>query len=140
MDENPYRPPQSAAQTPIVQPGVVVRCRFPLDITADRTVDIDVRTADEFEHRVPEAAQTCGYTIVAQRKHQWTLRRGSLWHALYTFDIRKLPTTTTIDLISPGRIHIHLRCQSSLTISTPGDRKRFECELDDLERELLGSG
>ena len=139
MSENPYQAPQFAAETPPVARGVVFQSRFPLDVIANRTVEIDVG-AIELEHRVRRAAETCGYTIVAQRERQWTFRRGSLWHALYTFSVHKLPTTTTIALISPTQIHIQMHCQSSLTFSTPGDEKRFERELDHLETELVRGG
>jgi hypothetical protein len=139
MSDNPYQPPQCATKVLTGRPGVVIQRRFPLEVIANRTVLIDV-DANEFTHQVCRAAETCGYAIVAQRDRQWTLRRGSLWHALYTFDVRKLPTTTTVALTTLGKMEIRLHCQSALTFSTPGDEERFERELDSLEAELLRGG
>ena len=139
MADNPYRPPQSEPEHSLVPAGVIVRHRLPLDITADRTVDIDVAT-DVLEQRVQQAAQSCGYTIADRHGQQWTLKRGSVWHAIYTFGVRRLPTTATIEMKSPTRLHIHLHCHSALTISTPGDAKRLSHELDDLERAICLAG
>jgi hypothetical protein len=85
-------------------------------------------------------AVVCGYTIETPSENKWTLCRGSLWHAVFTFDVRKLPTTVTIEVISPTRLHIDLLCHSALTISTPGDPKRISRELDELERQLVHGG
>ena len=140
MSVNPYEAPIHAANALTATPGVVIQRRFPLEVIANRTVQTDI-DQNQFEVQVRQAAESCGYAIVDQRDQQWTLRRGSLWHALYTFDIRKLPTTTTITW-TPGKMAIRLHCHSSLTFvtSTEGDSKRFECELAALATELLRGG
>jgi hypothetical protein len=137
MADNPYHPPQYEAHSGLGPLDVVVRSRFPLDITANRVVDIDT---EALGRRVQLAAQSCGYTIETPSENKWTLCRGSLWHAVFTFDVRKLPTTVTIEVISPTRLHIDLLCHSALTISTPGDPKRISRELDELERQLVHGG
>lgn len=134
MAENPYSPPQHPTHSELGLPGVVVRGRFPLDIIAHRAVAIDTEGLD---HRIRWAAQSCGFRIETQTAERWTLRRGSLWHAVYTFGVRKLPASVTIVVISPTRLHIEMLCTSPLTISTPGDEKRISRELDELEERLV---
>ena len=119
--------------------GVVVRSRFPLDIIAERSLNIDV-AKDILEQRVQQAAQFGGFGIAKSYEQRWTLQRGSLWHASYSCDVRKLPTTVIIEMASPNQLHILLHCQSPLSISTPGDKKRFSHELDDLETQLVHGG
>lgn len=133
MDDNPYQSPQTSTDAS----GVVVRSRFPLDIVGDRTLITRI-SAVELSNRVHEAAQSGGYSIGAHDVECWTLRRGSHWDALYTFNIRKVPTTVVIQRNSMERIHIHLHCRSCLqiSISKARDKQRIASELEFLERTL----
>lgn len=137
MADNPYQPPQCETHSGLGPLDVVVRSRIPLHITANRVVDIDT---EALGRRVQFAAQSCGYTIETAGENKWALYRGSLWLAAFTFGVRNLPTTVTIEVISPTRLQIDLRCHSALTISTPGDAERISQELDELERQLIHGG
>lgn len=134
MVVNPYFPPNCDSRTLI--PDVEVRSRFPLDIIAQRAIYVDI-SEEMLDQRVQLLTQYCEFKITNRSKGKWTLQRGSLWNALFTFTLRKLPTTVVLEMISATQLSIWLRCSSALTVSTPGDAKRISRELDELERYLL---
>lgn len=71
----------------------------------------------------------------------WEFRRGSHWHAVYTFDIRKIPTRVAVMALPlSGQVVCTLRCGSWLTVQTPGDRARLESLLDSLVVGVLAAG
>ena len=133
MLKSPYCPPHCNSSP--LYPDVDVRSRFPLDITGQRTIVLNI--SDEIlEQRVQLLARSCGFAITNRSERNWTLQRGSLWHALYTFHVRKLPTTVALEMISAKQLSILLRCRSVLTVATPGDAKRISQELDELETQF----
>jgi hypothetical protein len=134
--DNPYHSPQYDPYSQLGPPDVVVRSRFPLDIIAHRVVDMNPQALGR---RVQLAAQFCGYTVETHNEQKWLLCRGSPWR-VFTLSVRKLPTTVTIEMISPTRLHIDLLCHSALHISTPGDAIRISRELDELEQQLVHGG
>ena len=137
MIENPYSPPHSDSSP--LYPDIDVRSRFPLEITGQRTIFWDM-SEEMLDRQVQLLTRSCGFAITNRSKRNWTLQRGSLWHALYTFNIRKLPTTVVLDMISAKQLSIWLRCSSVLTFSTPGDAKRISQVLDELETHFTQVG
>lgn len=137
MVENPYRSPHCESSP--LPPNVDVRSHFPLEITGQRTIFLDI-SDEALEQRVQSLVRSCGFAITNRSKRNWTLKRGSLWHALYTFDVRKLPTTVVLEMNSAKQLFISLRCRSVLTVATPGDAKRISQELDELETQFAHVG
>ena len=139
MIENPYCPPNYDPGSLLGPDDVVVHSRFPLDITAQRTICVEM-SEEMLERRVQSLFQSCGFAMVNRSDRKWTFLRGSLWNALYTFDIRKLPTTVVLEMISATQLSIWLRVYSVLTVSTIGDSKRLSQELNELEMQFVKVG
>jgi hypothetical protein len=138
MAENPYQAPHSSCDQGAL-PGVTVLSRIPLHITAECLFQLDVR-ADRLVHRIQRAAEVCMFSVIARRDDRFILHRGSNWHAIYTFDIRKIPTVATVTVQSHGQIHVVFRCQSIWQISTSGDATRLLRELTLFQTACLAGG
>lgn len=115
---------------------MLVRSRFPLDIFARREIEI-VQAAESLEQRILRAAKVFGFSSEVQAERRWRLSRGSKWHAFYTWDIRKLPTTITIELVLPTQLNISMHCRSVMSISRLDDARRLAEQLDAFERQLV---
>ena len=136
MVGNPYHPPKYESSSSSGTAGVLVRSRFPLDIFALREIEI-VQAAESLEQRILRAAKVFGFSSEVQAERRWRLSRGSKWHAFYTWDIRKLPTTVTIELVLPTQLNISMHCRSVMSISRLDDARRLAEQLDAFERQLV---
>lgn len=136
MVGNPYHPPKYESSSSSGTAGVLVRSRFPLDIFARREIEI-VQAAESLEQRILRAAKVFGFSSEVQAERRWRLSRGSKWHAFYTWGIRKLPTTVTIELVLPTQLNISMHCRSVMSISRLDDARRLAEQLDAFERQLV---
>ena len=71
----------------------------------------------------------------------WEYRRGTQLQALYSFDVRKVPTTVTITTEGehPAKVHCSILVKSWLQFTTPGDPRRVEEQIELLEAYVKGS-
>jgi len=88
--------------------------------------------------RIPSYFATQGYKLEKRSPETFLFKRGSGWAAVYTFDVRKLPTTVTVTLTDRGddRVLILVNYNVSgkgLQIFTSGDREKIEAEMESLE-------
>jgi hypothetical protein len=67
--------------------------------------------------------------------------RGSHWHAIYTFDIRKVPTEVRVRFAGDqfDSCMCSMVCGSWLQVNTPGDQKRLAEQMDLLQACLEGA-
>jgi hypothetical protein len=95
-------------------------------------------SAEEIQERVRAWATCMAYRLVEEQPGRWLLRRGSRWHALYTFDLHKIPCEVIVLHMPLSRqVACSLHCRSWRTFPTKWDQEMLEDELD-LLRLLLG--
>ena len=91
--------------------------------------------------RVSDWAADCGFVMETLGDEELVFKRGSSWHAIYTFDIAKLPTTVSIAL--SGEAPIKADCTytvaSRLSTSTPADEESVSEQFDLLVAYLNGT-
>lgn len=111
-----------------------------MDITQERQFEIDM-PPNEIGDRLKKWAASAGFVCNTDTPQRWSFERGSQFAALYTFDIRKLPTTVNVALLSgsPPNLHCTFRVRSPFTISTSGDPKRVSEQLDILVAHIKGA-
>jgi len=83
------------------------------------------------------------YTFICTRDQHadWEFQRGSHLMAAFTFDVRKIPTTVTINVSdgTPEHVECIMHVKSSWNIATPGDPKRVEEQIELLIAYLKGA-
>ena len=111
-----------------------------MNIQQQRTIQIEASQQDVIQRANAWAAKS-EFVLETQSMNQAVFTRGSHWHALYTFDVRKLPTT--VSLVFSGHSPVNVDCTfkvgSPLSLSTPGDRKRVSEHFDLLIAYLKGA-
>ena len=109
-------------------------------IRQQREIFIDA-SSDEITNRATTWAAKADFVLKTQTSTQLRFVRGSLWKALYTFDVRKLPTgvTLTVSEGSPTTVTCEFDVRSPITIQTPGDEKRISEHFDLLIAHLTGT-
>ncbi len=115
--------------------------RFPMHVTTKRLVESGTHSKAEILARLDLWADRYGFARSADDAEDFIYVRGSHWHALYTFDIRKVPTQVRIRMLNDdlGTCVCTMTCGSWLQISTYGDEKRLSDELDLLAACLQGA-
>ena len=109
-------------------------------IELSRTVPVDL-PADELRRRLLGWAGEGGFTCEEDSPGLWVFRRGSHWHALYTFNIRKIPAEVSVLHLPLSReAACSMWCGSWLTMQTAGDQGRVEAEFAQLVACLLAEG
>ncbi|MCC5844056.1 MAG: hypothetical protein JJU05_07385 [Verrucomicrobia bacterium] len=80
------------------------------------------------------------FTCHQNSNGQWIYKRGTPLQAFYTFDIRKVPTTVTMNALgeNPTIVQCRILVKSGLQLATPDDPMRVEEQLDLLEAYLEG--
>lgn len=114
---------------------------FPMRITVKRLVETGCRSEEELADRLGFWAARYGFRRAPDGIGCFVYERGSHWHAIYTFDIRKVPTEVRVTLLDDGAgiCRCTISCGSWLQISTPGDEDRLSQEMDLLEACIGGA-
>ena len=111
-----------------------------MDITQERQFEIDL-SPNEISVRLKKWAASGSFVCNTDTPQRWSFERGSQFAALYTFDIRKLPTKVNVALLagSPPNLHCTFRVGSPFQFSTSGDPKRVSEQLDILVAHIKGA-
>jgi len=98
-------------------------------------------TAADVAARLKRWAQATGFVCTSESPKRWLFHRGSNWKALYTFDIRKVPTDVEVSIQTESSLSAHCvwHTHSPLTLTTPGDPDRISEQLDLLVAHLRGA-
>src|SRR5262245_4159735 len=108
-----------------------------MNITLERSVPLEISPA-ELDDRLKRWAEANGFRYRCESAGRWMFHRGSQWCALYTFDIRKVPTQVVVEFIGepPAMIHCSLNCRSWLQFPTPWEKRTLENDLHALIAHL----
>jgi hypothetical protein len=99
-----------------------------MNIKIERSFALDV-AATELRARLLAWAERAGFRFVEESPGRWLFRRGSQLHALYSFDIRKIPTVLEVKhLPAAGKVAVSLICGSWSQLLTSSDRDKLENE------------
>jgi hypothetical protein len=114
---------------------------IPMRLKEERTIHTGCSSRNEVEDRLLGWAERYGFAMENSVVGDFVFRRGSHWRALYTFDLRKIPTVVAIDFDSANgeEVTCRMQCGSWLQFSTPGDPKRLAEQMDLLEACLKGA-
>ena len=114
---------------------------YPMRLTAKRLVESGLLSRVEVREQLEVWAERYGFQRAPDEADDFVYRRGSHWHAMYTFDIRKVPTEVRVRVIHDelGTCICSMSCGSWFQYSTPGDERRLSAELDLLEACLKGA-
>ena len=87
--------------------------------------------------RIPAFFAAQGYKLEKDSLNSYRFKRGSGWAALYTFDVRKCPTTVDVSLLetTEGKCQVLVNYDISAKggIFTAGDREKMIAEIEGLE-------
>ena len=111
-----------------------------MDVEHERDLELDA-TGSDISGRLSRWADKCGFDCIRDTSQGWAYQRGSKVAAVYTFDIRKIPTDVEVSVVSeePFKINCKWRVHSGLTISTHGDTERIAEQFDLLIAYLKGA-
>ena len=106
-----------------------------MNLFAKRIVESGCRSRLEAAQRLSFWADRYGFTRDADDGDEFVFKRGSQWSAVYTFDIRKVPTEARITWVTstPGLCVCTMNVASWLQVPTPGDESLLSEQLDLLE-------
>ena len=113
-----------------------------MNLLVDRLVVSGCATETELFRRLKFWAHRYRFDLLANpAEGEFVYTRGSHWHAVYTFDIRKVPTRVEIRLIDDehGICRCTMSCGSPLQMSSPDDHSRLSDQMDLLEACLKGA-
>ena len=115
--------------------------QFPMLLSEERTIHTGCSSREQVRERLSRWAERYGFVGADSDDDGLAFKRGSHWQALYTFDIRKVPTVVRITLgASEGaQVSCRLSCGSWLQFAAPGDQKRLAEQFDLLEACLKGA-
>lgn len=111
-----------------------------MNVEHERELELDA-TAKDVSDRLNRWATASAFICIRETAQGWSYERGSSLAALYTFDIRKIPTDVQVDILSENPLTVHCKwhVEAALTISTPGDAKRIAEQFDLLIAYLKGA-
>ncbi|MFA6292035.1 MAG: hypothetical protein WC637_09655 [Victivallales bacterium] len=111
-----------------------------MKIEQKRTIQIEA-SQQEVSQRANAWAAKCDFVLENQSANQMVFQRGSHWYAVYTFDVRKLPTVVSITFSEQAPLNVDcvFNIGSPFSISTPGDPKRVSEQFDLLIAYLRGA-
>ncbi len=114
---------------------------YPMRLTSKKLVKTGCDSRQELLEHLEFWSGRYGFERAEDNEEDFVYRRGSHWHALYTFDIRKVPTKVSVRVLhdGPGACVCTMSCGSWFQFSTPGDVKRLSDEMDLLEACLKGA-
>ena len=109
-------------------------------VTINRLIESGCRTRAELRQRLEAWARRYDFLLTAEPPDGFEYRRGSHWHALYTFDVRKIPTEVLVRATDDtfGDCFCTITAGSWLQVTAPGDGKRVSEQMDLLEACLKG--
>ncbi len=109
-----------------------------MQVELEHTLGQDI-SPERFRARLLAWAEGHGFTAAEELPNRWVLRRGSPWHALYTFNIRKVPTEIVArHLPLTGEVACSLVCGSPFQLITPWERATLQKDFDSLLACLAG--
>jgi hypothetical protein len=117
-----------------------------VNLFAERLVVSGCATEPELFRRLEFWARRYGFELIANvAEGDFVFKRGSHWQAVYTFDIRKVPTQVEIRLIDEehGICRCTMSCGSALQMTAPNDDRRLSEQMDLLEaclKEAIAGG
>jgi len=111
-----------------------------MNIELRATVALDI-PAGQLRERAFAWAKLAGFVPERDEPDRWTFRRGSALSALWTVNVRKVPTTLEVvhlpELRSAG---CFLRCSSWSQTEMPWERRTLEGDFQDLVDYLTATG
>ena len=112
-----------------------------MKLVARRLVESGCLPRAEVLERLDFWANRYRFARSADVNDAFVFTRGSEWHALYTFDIRKVPTRVEVVLIPRelGLCICTMTCESWFQVTAPGDEWRLSEQVDLLEACLKGA-
>jgi hypothetical protein len=103
-----------------------------MQVELEHTLRQDI-SPERFRARLLAWAEANGFTAAEELPNRWVLRRGSHWHALYTFNIRKVPTAVVVrHLPLTGEVACSLVCGSPFQAIAPWERATLQKDFDSL--------
>lgn len=109
-----------------------------MELRFERELAVDV-TPDELRSRLFQWANANEFTCASDLRESWTFTRGSQMNALVSTDVRKIPTEATIRLDSAAKTaRATMVAKAPLSITTGGDSKRMETEVEALVASIKG--
>jgi hypothetical protein len=111
-----------------------------MNIYFDRSFET-MDTEETVSSRLYKWSQEEGFICTRASLGYWEYRRGTHFQALYTFRIRKIPTTVTVRMKDeqPANVHCSMAVKSWLSIETGRDKKRFNEQMKLLVAYIEGS-
>lgn len=111
-----------------------------MDLRQERTIELDASPA-QVAGRLQTWAQASGFICTNKAPRRWVFARGSTAQALWTFDIRKVPTEAEVEIVSdaPAMVRFSMHVKSGLQVQTGGDAKRVSEQMDLLAAHLQGA-
>jgi hypothetical protein len=106
-----------------------------MNLFAKRVVESGCRSRLEAARRLGFWADRYGFTRDEDDGEDFVFKRGSQWSAVYTFDIRKVPTEARVTWVAstPGLCICTMNVASWLQMPTPGDETLLSEQMDLLE-------
>jgi hypothetical protein len=101
-----------------------------MNIYHERTVDLEVGF-ENLEWRVDLWAEQTAFHRDSAAADRWTYRRGHWLHTIYSFNIRKWPTTAIVERVGSQRVRCSIQCKCWWTVPLLDDSEKL---LDDLEQ------
>ena len=101
-----------------------------MNLYHERTVDIEVRFA-ELGSRLQLWADQTRFHRQSVTTNRWIYRRGHWLHTIYSFNIRKWPTTAIVEQVGSGWVRCSIQCKCWWTVPLLDDSEKL---LDDLEQ------
>ena len=87
--------------------------------------------------RIPAFFAAQGYNLEKSYPNSYRFKRGSGWATLYTFDVRKCPTTVDISLLETEgdklQVPVNYDISGRGATFTAGDREKITAEIEGLE-------
>jgi hypothetical protein len=110
-----------------------------MELHFERELSIET-TPDELRSRLLQWASANGFTVTSDLRNSWAFTRGSQLNGLLTTDVRKVPTSTVVQLDPTAKIvRASMIVKAPLSISTGGDSKRMEAEVEALVASIRGT-
>jgi hypothetical protein len=108
-------------------------------IELKRVIELSI-SAELLRERLIGWSVLAGFTEGKALPDRWTFHRGSGWSAMWSFDVREVPTeVTAVHLPLSGQVAVALVCSSMWSMETPGDRPRLQDDFDQLCAFLIAA-
>ena len=97
-----------------------------MNIKQETTIEVHCDT-EQLAGRLRTWAASADFTRTSTSPTGWLFHRGSNWQAVYTFDIRKVPTEVCVEISGrdPLRVYASMHCKSWLQYTSQRNRKHL---------------